>query len=401
MRWSIPVGRIFGISLRLHVTFLLLLAFFAYQGYAGGGVAGAGWTLALVCSLFTCVVLHELGHSVVAQQLGVEVKSSTLMPIGGVASLRTMPENPWHEIAITVAGPLVNLVIACVLFLFTGWPQELFATHIPQNLTGLMRVLTGLNLGLFLFNFIPAFPMDGGRLLRALLALALPYTRATHIAATIGQGLAIVFVLVGLQRMSPTFIILGAFIFLAAEGEEKMVRMRGLLREVFVDEIMTREFATLAPTDTVARGLALVYRTGQDDFPVVTEGEVVGLVTRSAMVSVVNTRGDQVLVADIMDPDPPAIAPHNKVSWAHEQMSQGQFMSFPVLERGRLIGLLTPDNISRYLLVQQSLKAARRGKPVPPIGAAQIPTPPPVIARVPPVATPPAPAAPLPPSDRA
>ena len=237
MKWSLPIGRIFGISLRLHVTFLIFLAFIAYAGFTDEGLSGAGWAVAMFCSVFACIALHELGHSVVAQELGVQVKSITLLPIGGVAALRSIPENPWHEIAITVAGPMVNVAIACALIPFTGMPSHWLIVDMPRSFHGLLLTLTQANITLFAFNCIPAFPMDGGRLLRAVLALVLPYRQATTIAAMVGQGLAILFVVVGL-KISFWLILIGAFIFLGAEGEERVVRMRSALRDLNVQDVM-------------------------------------------------------------------------------------------------------------------------------------------------------------------
>ncbi len=333
-------------------------------------------------------MLHELGHSVVAQQLGVVVKSITLLPIGGVAALRSIPENPWHEIAITLAGPMVNAVIAAVFFPFTGLPEHLFVVSMPQDLNGLLHAIVGVNIALFLFNFIPAFPMDGGRLLRAVLALVISYKRATVVAATVGQGLAILFMLFGL-KYSLWLVIIGAFIFIGAEGEERMVRMRSLLREIEVEEVMNRDFATLSPTDTVSRGLEMVYQTGQDDFPVLDQGQVVGLVTRQAMLDAVNTRGGEVPVGELMRTDVPVVSPQFRVSQVYEHMMSEGYTSLPVMENSRLVGLLSPDNISRYLLVQSSIKSSRRSRGPRPGVSERTPAPPPVTSSVPPVATPP------------
>lgn len=390
MRWSLPLGRVFGIALRLHFTFLLLVAFIGYQGFLARGVSGAGWAVGLVLAVFACVVLHELGHSVVAQRLGVEVRSITLLPIGGVAALRSIPENPWHEMAITVAGPLMNLVVAGVLLPVTGWPREFLWVHYPDDLPGLLRTLVGVNLGLFVFNFIPAFPMDGGRMLRALLAMWMSYRRATVVAATTGQALAVLFIVAGL-KFSVMWIVLGAFIFLAAEGEEKTVKMRSVLREVEVADVMTREVVTVTPQTPIRDVLAAMYRTGQDDFPVMEGERLVGLVTRPVVIQTVNQRGEAVPVAEIMDPDPPVLSPRNNVAWVHEQVMSEHYQGFPVLENGRLVGLLTPDNISRYLLLQESLKGWRPAR-------ATTPTPPPATAVVPPVATPPPPPKSAPPT---
>ena len=396
MRWSVTIGRVFGITLRLHVTFLLFLGFIGYAGFMEAGLQGAVWALSLVCSIFACIALHELGHGVVAQQLGVQVKSITLLPIGGVAALRSIPENPWHEIAITLAGPMVNAGIALVLLPFTGLPSHIFFMSMPQDASGLLDAIVKANVALFLFNFIPAFPMDGGRLLRAVLALVFSYRRATVIAATVGQGLAILFVLVGL-KLSIWLVIIGVFIFIGAEGEERMVRTRSLLRDLEVEEVMSREFVALSSTDTVSRGLTMVYQTGQDDFPVMVGDQFVGIATRTAMLDAVNNIGSDVPVAQVMDTDPPAVTPQTALSRVYEVMMTEGPTSIPVMQDGHLVGLLSLDNVSRYLLVQSSLKSSRQPR-VQRIVYARTPTPPPVISTVPPVVTPPPHAEPSPPS---
>jgi len=359
MRWSLPIGRVSGISVRLHVTFLLFLLFIAYASFAESGLVGSGWAVGMFVSIFACVVLHELGHSLVAQQLGVQVKSITLLPIGGVAGLRNIPEHPWHEIAITVAGPMVNVVISCVLLPVTGIPSHLLIVDMPQNFHGLLVTLTQANIMLFLFNCIPAFPMDGGRLLRAVLALFLPYRRATTIAASIGQGLAILFVLIGL-KISLWLIIIGAFIFMAAEGEERMVRLRSLLHDVDVEEVMTRDFAVLGPSDPATRAAELIYQTGQDDFPVIENDHLVGIVTRPRLVEVVNAQGPSASVHDAIVPDVMIVSPHEKVSRVYEEIVGDGHVSAAVMDDGKLVGILSPENISRFLLVQSSIKSTPR-----------------------------------------
>jgi Zn-dependent protease/CBS domain-containing protein len=395
------VGRVFGITVRLHATFLLLLAFIALGGFMDEGVRGAVWAPSLVCLIFLCIALHELGHSVVAQQLGVEVRSITLLPIGGVAALKSIPENPWHEIAITLAGPMVNAAIAATLLPFAGLPAHLFFIVMPHDIGSLREAIVTANITLFLFNFIPAFPMDGGRLLRAVLALVVPYGRATAIAATVGQGLAIVSILLGFRLWpSPNalwLIVIGAFIFVAAEGEEKMVRLRGLLREIDVGDLMRREVVTLSLLDTVASGLKRVYQTGQDDFPVMDGDRLVGLATRQAMVEAMLASGGNVPVTEVMDTDVPVVSPQTRVSQAYEKMLTEGCTSLPVVQEDRLVGLLGTDNISRYVLVHSSIKSRGQRK----FDLAHTPARPPVIAGVPPIATPPPRAESSPPTDRA
>jgi Zn-dependent protease len=391
VKWSLPIGRIFGISLRLHVTFLIFLAFIAYAGFTDEGLSGAGWAVAMFCSVFACIALHELGHSVVAQELGVQVKSITLLPIGGVAALRSIPENPWHEIAITVAGPMVNVAIACALIPFTGMPSHWLIVDMPRSLQGLLLTLTQANITLFAFNCIPAFPMDGGRLLRAMLALVLPYRQATTIAAMVGQGLAILFVVVGL-KFSVWLVLIGAFIFLGAEGEERVVRMRSALRDLTVKDVMNREVAILSSSDPVSRGIELIYQTGQDDFPVLEQGRLVGVVGRSELVEAINAQGANTPVMAIMETNVPLAAPQERLVQACEGIINGtNGNAVVVVDDGQLVGMVSPENINRYLLLQSSLKSSRgrRARGVPPLlVTSQTPAPPPVISGVPPIAAP-------------
>ena len=397
MKWSVPIGRVNGISLRLHVTFLIFLVFIAYSGLVEAGFNGAYWAVVMFSSIFGCIILHELGHSLVAQQLGVQVKSITLLPIGGVAALRSIPENPWHEIAITVAGPMVNAAIGCILIPFTGIPSHWLIVGIPENLHELLECLVQANVTLFLFNLIPAFPMDGGRLLRAVLALALPYARATTAAAMVGQGLAILFVVAGL-KFSFWLVLIGAFIFFGAEGEERVVRMRGALRNLRVADVMNRDVVILSPTDPLSRGVELLYQTGQDDFPVV-DAHLVGLVTRSALVEAMNTHPPDTPIANILDTDVIISSPEARLLQACDGIINGTNpKSVVVVDDGQLAGMVSAENINRYLGVWSNVRSSRRRRrseqsrppqAVPPrLATWQTPTPPPVISGAPPIASP-------------
>jgi len=268
-------------------------------------------------------------------------------------------------------------------------------------LHGLLLTLTQANLTLFVFNFIPAFPMDGGRLLRAMLALVLPYRQATTIAAMVGQGLAILFVVAGL-KFSFWLVLIGAFIFLGAEGEERVVRMRSVLRELTVDNVMSQGVAFLSPADPVSRGIELIYQTGQDDFPVLENEMLVGVVARSNLVKAMNAQGANTPVMAIMETDVALASPRDKLVYACEELINGtDTNAVMVVDEGRLVGMVSPENINRYLLLQSSIKSPRRrqarGVP-PPLVTSQTPAPPPVISGVPPIVVPQSPGESVPPS---
>ena len=294
---------------------------------------------------------------------------------------------------------MVNAAIAVALLPFTGLPSHVLFVVMPQDFHGLLLNLAQANITLFLFNFIPAFPMDGGRLLRAVLALVLPYRRATAIAATVGQGLAILFILAGL-KFSFWLVIIGMFIFMGAEGEERIVRMRSFLHDLDVEEVMSRDVVVLSPHTTIGEGLRMVYQTGQDDFPVMDGDQLVGLVSRAAMVEMANSIGPQIVVAEVMDTDVPVVSPQDKVARVYEEMMSEGRTSFPVVNGSQVIGLLGPENVSRYLLVQSSLKSSGRAQ-ARRFAAARTPKLPPVISVVPPIAVPPPREESVPPSARA
>lgn len=407
MRWSFPIGRVSGITIRLHVTFVLTVLVFGLASYQELGWAGAVWAMTFLCAVFACIALHELGHSLVAQSLGVEVRSITLLPIGGVAALKHIPENPWHEIAITIAGPLVNAVIALLLLPLTGVPKQLFVITMPHSFPTLLVTMVQANLSLFVFNLLPAFPMDGGRLLRAVLALIVSYRRATTVATLVGQGIAIVLIMngFGLIRLLPQvsslwLLVIGIFIFFGAEGEERIVRRRSVLAEYQVADLMSRQFTTLCPTDTVERGLELVYQTCQDDFPVLVDGQLVGMAARGEMLEAFNKTGPSTIVSEVMDSEYLTAGPNDPVVQVHNEVLSEGWGSVPVLDgEGQLIGLLTPENISRFLVVHSVLNPAPHSA-APPVAAGHTPMPPPVMTAAPPVAVPPPPAGPVPPTGR-
>ena len=344
----------------MHLTFVLLLAWIAWLGWTMGGLRASLWALALILCLFACVVLHELGHSIVAMRFGAHVLSVTLLPMGGVASMRSIPEKPYQELLVSLAGPAVNVVIALTLMAIRGGYQVLDEQVVfPTHMTELADALAKANLILATFNLIPAFPMDGGRVLRSLLALFLPYPRATAVAALLGRILAVVFVLAGLS-MNPFLVLIGVFIFFGAGAEDRTVRVKSLLHDVLVEDVMVTDFVNLGPGDTVARCLENVCHRKQEDFVVEFEGRFVGLVARKDWLEALHRDGPETRIEVIMRRHFISVVPKAPLPQLYQDLLHLKQGVFPVVDQGKLVGLLTTEDVNRFLMVQtirQSSKA--------------------------------------------
>lgn len=363
MRWSLPVARVAGIPIRVHATFLLLLAWFAWLGWEADGLVSSLWALALIVSLFVCIVLHELAHSLVAIRFGAEVRGVTLLPIGGVASMKSIPEKPTHELLVAVAGPLVNILIAAVLVAVRGgFPSWADAADFPTSGTALVDALIRANIVLVAFNLVPAFPMDGGRVLRSLLALVLPYEQATSLASTVGQVLAVGLIVLGLTS-SPLLVIIGLFVFLGADSEGRAVRVKHLLRDVSVGDVMVTGFRALSPEDTIARCLEHVYHNRQEDFPVLVDGRLVGVLPRKTWLSALHAGGPEQKVGAIMLKHFVSISPSLSLARLCQDLWSLPQGVFPVVSGGAVVGLLTADDVSRCLMVQEARARVRPGGP--------------------------------------
>jgi len=245
--WSINLFRIRGIQLALHASFLLLLAYVAWEGWSEGGLEGAAWSVAIIGAFFTCVVLHELGHCFTAMHFGIGVRRILLMPIGGMAEFESIPREPSRELLMTLAGPAVNFVIAGLLWLVVGSPETWAFSSYESSALGFTHLLLHWNLLMGAFNLVPVFPMDGGRIFRALLATRLPYLRATFWAATVGKVLAVIAALVAIFWLH-TYLtaVLFAFIFFAGETEYRAVKRREI-EDAHWREVMARFYATPPP----------------------------------------------------------------------------------------------------------------------------------------------------------
>jgi Zn-dependent protease len=253
MKWSIGAGRIFGIKLRIHLTFFLLLVF-VFVTDIKEGYKQAGLSVLFVCAIFTCVVIHELSHSLVARRFGREPKSIMLLPIGGVATIDMMPTKPSQEIAISIVGPVTNIVIAILLALFGGMKMAVALTN-QSNLTVSQIFITDLivaNIVLAVFNLIPALPMDGGRIFRSILALKFGFLRATLWAVTIGKVIALFFIALGFFY-NPWLALIGFFVFAGANNEKQQAIYLTMLAQRPPDLTMPPEYINLTHDDRITR----------------------------------------------------------------------------------------------------------------------------------------------------
>lgn len=358
MSWSIPIFRIGGILVRLHVTFLLLLAWLAFTYYAQGGSAVAASRVAFILLLFGCVLLHEFGHAIAAKAYGIHTPDITLLPIGGVARLERMPEKPSQEMVVALAGPAVNVVIALGLFLVVGFRGVTDSGSVEAP--GLLTKLMVINVWLVLFNLLPAFPMDGGRVVRAILATRLNYARATQIAATIGQGCAFIFGFIGLFG-NPILIFIALFIYIGASQEAAVAQMRDVSRGMPVSSAMIRDFRTLPTTATLHEAVDSLLAGSQSDFPVVDEfGSVAGVLLRHDLIAALRKDDPNIRVADIVHRGVPTVTSGTPFDEAFRIMQESNCPAVPVLdEKRRLVGILTPENVTELMMVHAALPPRR------------------------------------------
>jgi len=355
MTWSIPIGTVGGTVIRIHVTFLLLLLWIAWAHYAQGGAQAALQGVVFVVLVFTCVVLHEFGHVYAARRYGIRTPDITLLPIGGVARLANIPERPSEELVIAIAGPLVNVVIAALLYLILGGLPSFAGTELQNPGVDLLARLASVNLFLFLFNLIPAFPMDGGRVLRALLGYRLGFARATQIAASVGQGVAFLLGLLGLFG-NPLLLFIALFVYLGAAAEAHAVQMRQVARGMLVGDAMITEFERLSPNSRVEDAVQELIRTTQHEFPVVDgAGRLRGVLTRDAMIHALQERGADTPVLDIMTRDIPLVQPRQSLDEALRLLQEKGLPAVGVADaEGRFVGFITLENIGEIMMVNSA-----------------------------------------------
>ena len=285
MRWSLNIGKIFGINFRIHITFFLLLIFIFASVLHERGLNEAILAVLFICAVFACVVIHEVGHSLFARRFGKNPKSITLLPIGGIAAIDEMPEKPSQEIVMAIVGPIINLIIAGVIYAIVGrWTGIGMPNLFPDSAQTFFANLIGINIILAIFNLIPAFPMDGGRVLRGLLALKMEYLAATAVAVFIGQSISIFFIFFGLFY-NWWLALIGIFLYIGAGSERHQVVLHSLLNRVPVSEAMATEFHALRPEALLSEALEHFYHGCHQDFPVIGDFGLEGILTRDRILA--------------------------------------------------------------------------------------------------------------------
>jgi stage IV sporulation protein FB len=365
MGWSVNIGSIAGTAVRIHITFLMFLAWIFIASWSSGGPETAWNALAFMVLLFACVLAHEFGHILTARAFGVPTPDVTLLPIGGVARLARIPEQPVQEFLIAIAGPLVNVVIAFALVLFMG--ADLNGEHlvaVGSAKISLVDSLAETNLFLALFNMIPAFPMDGGRVLRALLAIRLGHVRATEFAAMIGQAFAFVLGFVGLF-WNPLLIFIAIFVYLAAASEAQLVAVRAMSRDVPVSAAMITEFATLTPDEHIDAAIETLLHTSQSAFPVIdADHRIVGLLGRGEVIRALKQLGPDARVGKAMTAGIPTIDHRHTLDEAFRLLQEKSVPAVGVVDAtGRLVGLITSETIGEMLMVRDALPPGRHFGP--------------------------------------
>ena len=357
--WSFPAGRVFGIDIRVHLTFAILLMYVWVSESSTLGAAGVGRGLALVGLVLASVILHELGHMMAALQQHVPSRSVVLLPIGGVSLLQEPSRQklePNRELRIALAGPVVNLLLAFMTAaVVLSIAPEVALWQQPFVFSGnLARSFFWVNLFLGVFNLLPAYPADGGRVVRALLARRMDHVRATRRAISIGQGFAMAFILAGIWNT--WLMLVGFFLFVAAQLEDRSAVFQSVLEQVHLEDIMLTDFSTLSPADTLEGALHKAVHTLQDDFPVVRGSDMVGVISRRKIVEAIRSSGNG-YVQSVMNRVFSSAQAQDTLATAFRKLTSQGVTVLPVVDSGRLVGIVTLQNLmhSMSLLAETKL----------------------------------------------
>jgi len=365
--WSIPAGKLFGIEIRIHLTFLFLLVFVWTTESSTQDPTAALRGLALVGVIFGSVVLHELGHALVARGAGIPAKGIILLPIGGVTILdesQSIPDasKTWQrDVRIAAAGPFVNLFIAGIsaAAIVAVIPNFAFLAKPLVHSGNLLRSLVWSNVYLGLFNLLPAYPMDGGRVLRALFSRQMDAIQATQRAVRIGHAFAILFMMVGMLMSNWWLVMIGFFVFVGAQLEERSAVFQSVLQSVRLEEVMLTDFLTLSPADTLEDALDKAVHTLQDDFPVVRGSDMVGVISKQKILDVLRVSGNGYVQA-AMNRIFEVASKQESLASAFRKLSARNLSIIPVVDEQRLVGIITLQNLMHSMALLAESRKLRR-----------------------------------------
>ena len=357
MKWSLKIARLGEIDVYLHVTFLVLIAWIALAYWqAEGSVQAVASGVGFILALFACVVLHEFGHALAARRFGINTRSIVLLPIGGIAAIEKTPEDPRQEILIALAGPAVSFGIAGLLWVALMAGGNVPPVTLDLSEAGFLQRLMVVNLLLGAFNLLPAFPMDGGRVFRALLSMRLGQVRATRIAAIVAQAAAVLLAVVGL-RYNLLLVLIALFIWIGAVTEASMVSAKSLLAGITARTAMETRFETVRPDDALGKAVALTLDGSQKDFPVVRDGQAVGVLRQADLLRGLHDHGKLCRVDRVMQEPPAAMEIGESLEHVLEDMGTGSSGLLVVKEHGRVAGIIDIDNVMELLRIRKALQA--------------------------------------------
>jgi Zn-dependent protease/predicted transcriptional regulator len=353
MNNSINLFRLFGIKVKIHITFLLLPLLIGLGVLYSQGPLNALRAVIFIFFIFTCVTFHELTHSLVAQHFKIKVRSITLLPIGGVASMEKMPDKPKEEFLMAVAGPMFNIVLAAVLFyplylFFNKDLAQISPAHAGfQSWKATILYMYWVNPILAVFNLVPAFPMDGGRALRALLASRIGLSKATRIAVSIGHVFAVIFGILGFMGGNIFLIVIAFFVYMAASQEEKMLKVKLILGHYSAKDIISNNYLSLKPKAKIAEALELSIKSSQQDFPVIQDEKVLGILTRQDIITAVHEHDKNKLVEEVMSRDYLSVGLNEHLTSLYNKMATSKLKTALVFSRHQLKGIISLEDISR------------------------------------------------------
>lgn len=362
MKNSLQLGIIGGIKVTVHWTFVLLIGWIVFINLRAGGTAESTfWSVLFVLLIFGCVVLHEFGHALAAKRYGIKTRSITLLPIGGLASLESMPEKPQQELVVAIAGPVVNLLIAAIILPFVNpadvfTPDAIVAVHAGNLLPNLFSV----NVILALFNMLPAFPMDGGRVLRALLGFKFKRHIATRVAASIGQAISVGFIILGLF-FNPFLVFIGIFIFIGAQAEVGSTRTQFMMADFTAQDAMIRDFHTLDFDAPISAAVQLLLSGQERNFLVMQNGKPAGTLDRNQIIKALSEKGKDGKIAEAMHKSALSFQQNTPLKEAWPKMQQNRQVIAPIYDGDNLVGALDSENILEFVMIREAAEKSEGG----------------------------------------